>query len=83
MTHDDQEIYTQGFPRNDSRALLRVAHRDVVTAVEAGNNSWVKLRNVIIDGSRPEFGSGQGALVEWSGAATGRARGSSVPWKTS
>ena len=49
---------------------MRIAHRDVVTAVQAGNNSRVKLRNVIIDGSRPEFGIGEGGLIEWGGAAT-------------
>jgi parallel beta-helix repeat protein len=71
-THDDQEIYTQGFPRDDSRALLRVAHKDIATAVMAGNNSRVKLRNVIIDGNRPELGIATAGLIEWGGAATGQ-----------
>ena len=78
-TADDQEIFTRGFPRDESRALLRIAHRDVVTAVQAGNNSRVKLRNVIIDGSRPEFGIGEGGLIEWGGAATDQVGSGSRP----
>ncbi len=67
FVEDDQEIHTQGFPTDDSRALLRVDHEGVVTAVSSGNKSRVKLRNVIIDGNRPELGIGEGGLIEWGG----------------
>lgn len=67
FTEDDQEIHTEGFPIDDSRALLRVGHKDIVTAVSSGNKSRVKLRNVIIDGNRPELGIGEGGLIEWGG----------------
>ena len=67
FTEDDQEIHTKGFPTGSSRALLTVAHKDVVTAVNSGNRSRVKLRNVVIDGNRPELGIGEGGLIEWGG----------------
>ena len=62
FTHDDQQVYTQGFPTDDSRALLRVAHKDVATAVSAEGNDYVSLRNVIIDGNHPQFGIGEAML---------------------
>ncbi len=69
FTHEDQEIHTEGFPTDDSRALLRVADKSIATAVNSGNNARVKLRNVIIDGNRPELGIATGGLIEWGGAA--------------
>ena len=69
FTHDDQEIHTQGFPTNDSRAFLKIVDKGTVTAIQAGNNSRVKLRNVIIDGNRPELGIAEGGLIEWGGVA--------------
>ncbi len=71
FTADSQEIYTEGFPTDSTRAFLRVAHKDVVTAIEPQNWSYLKLSHVIIDGNRPEFGTGMGALIEWSSAGTG------------
>ena len=70
FTHDDQEVYTQGFPTDDSRALLKVAHKDVVTAVSSGNRTGVKLSHISINGNRPELGTGLGGLIEWGGNTT-------------
>ena len=70
FTHDDQEIYTQGLPTDDSRAFLKIVRKDVVVAISAEAKSRVKLRNVIIDGSRPEFGIGTGGLIEFGGAGS-------------
>ena len=72
LTDDNQKIYTQGFPVDDTRAFLKVAHESVIVAVDAGGRSGVELRNVIIDGSRPEYGAGLGGLIEWGGSATGQ-----------
>ncbi|MFQ5516767.1 MAG: right-handed parallel beta-helix repeat-containing protein, partial [Acidimicrobiia bacterium] len=72
LTADNQQIYTQGLPTDGTRALLRVAGDAVATAVAADAHSGVALRNVIIDGNRPQLGSGAGALVEWGGAASGQ-----------
>lgn len=72
FTDDDQAIYTQGFPIDDSRALLRVSDPGVDTAISAEAHSGVKLSHVIIDGNRPELGSGIGGLIEFGGAASGQ-----------
>ncbi len=72
FTAPDQQIYTQGQPTDGSRALLRVAHSDVTTAVMGTDRSGVKLRHVIIDGARPELGIGFGGLIELGGAAAGQ-----------
>ncbi len=70
FTASDQEIRSEGLPTDSSRALLRVDHPDVATAVDAGNNSRVKLRHVTIDGNRPELGIAEGGLIEFGGAAS-------------
>jgi hypothetical protein len=71
FTADSQSIYTEGSPTDSTRAFLRVAHSNVVTAIESRNWSHLKLSNVIIDGNRPGFGAGLGALIEWGSAGTG------------
>ncbi len=71
FTHDNQEIYTRGFPTDSTRAFLKIVHQDVATAVFAGNNSNVRLSNVIIDGNRPELGIASGALMEFGSTGTG------------
>ena len=81
FTHDNQEIYTQGFPRDDSRALLRVVGKDVGTAVSAESSDYVALRNVIIDGNRPQLGFAEGALINFGRGVEGRdAEGHVVEW---
>ena len=79
FTDDNQQIHTQGYPTDDSRALLRIVHKDVATAVSAGHRSGVTLSHVIIDGNRPELGVGAepapgvapGGLIEWGGNGPG------------
>ncbi|MFQ5858233.1 MAG: right-handed parallel beta-helix repeat-containing protein, partial [Anaerolineae bacterium] len=71
FTDDNQEIYTQGYPTDDSRALLRVVHKDVATAVSMGNRAGVKLSHVIIDGNRPQLGIASGGLIESGGNGAG------------
>jgi parallel beta-helix repeat protein len=81
FTHDNQEIYTQGFPTDDSRALLRIVGKDVATAVSAEGNDYVSLRNVIIDGNRPQLGIAQGALINFGRGVLDRdAEGHVVEW---
>ncbi len=81
FTHDNQEIYTQGFPRGDSRALLRVVGKGLATAVSAESGDYVALRNVIIDGNRPQLGFAEGALINFGRGVEGRdAEGHVVEW---
>ncbi len=81
FTHDNQEIYTQGSPRDDSRALLRVVGKGLATAVSAESSDYVVLRNVIIDGNRPQLGFAEGALINFGRGVEGRdAEGHLVEW---
>ena len=81
FTHDNQEIYTQGFPRDDSRALLRIVGKKLATAVSAESSDYVALRNVIIDGNRPQLGFAEGALINFGRGVEGRdAEGHLVEW---
>jgi len=81
FTHDNQEIYTQGFPRDDSRAFLRVVGKGMGTAVSAESSDYVALRNVIIDGNRPQLGFAEGALINFGRGVEGRdAEGHVVEW---
>ena len=81
FTHDNQQIYTQDFPRDDSRALLRVVGKGVATAVSAESSDYVTLRNVIIDGNRPQLGFAEGALINFGRGVEGRdAEGHLVEW---
>ena len=70
FTADDQAIFTRGFPTDDTRALLKVVGANAAT-VEAGNNSRVRLRNVIIDGNRPALGTAPAALIEFGSTGSG------------
>ena len=72
FTDDNQVIYTQGFPRDDSWALLRVVGKSLAVAVSAEGNDFVSLRNVIIDGNHPQLGLAEGALINFGRAVEGR-----------
>ena len=73
FTADDQEIYTEGFPTGSARAVLRVAGSDLATAVIGLDRSGVKLRNVVVDGNRPNLGYLPGeALIKMGGIASGQ-----------
>ena len=81
FTHDNQQIYTQGFPRDYSIALLRVVDIGLATAVSAESSDYVSLRNVIIDGNRPRLGFANGALINFGRGVEGRdAEGHLVEW---
>ncbi len=81
FTDDNQEIYTQGFPRDDSRALLRVVGKKLAVAVSAEGNDFVSLQNVIIDGNHPQLGLAEGALINFGRGVEGHdAEGHVVEW---
>lgn len=67
-----QEIYTEGFPKDDSRATLRIVS-SVTTAVVMRDYSDVVLSNLIIDGNRPNLGYQSGdALIYAGGNSSGQ-----------
>jgi hypothetical protein len=81
FTQDDQHVYTQGLPTDDSRALLRVVGRDIATAISAEGNDYVSIKNVIIDGNRPALGIADGALINFGRGIEDRyAYGHVVEW---
>jgi parallel beta-helix repeat protein len=73
FTGNGQKIYTEGFPTDDRRAVLRVADPSVISAVVMIDRSNVELRNVVVDGNRPSFGHVTGdALILAGGSASGQ-----------
>ena len=81
FTADSQSIYTDGFPTDSTRALLKVVGKNIATAVSAEGNDYVSLRNVIIDGNRPQLGLAEGALINFGRGIEDRdAEGHLVEW---
>lgn len=58
FTAADQELATAGYPSGDQRATLRIDSEAVATAVQGDCRrcARIALRNLIIDGARPEYG---------------------------
>ncbi len=68
-----QQIYTEGLPTDDRRAVLRVASPSITTAVDMSDRSDVVLSHVIVDGNRPNLGPMEGqALIQAGGSASGQ-----------
>jgi len=74
FSRNNQRLYTQGFPTDSSRALLRVATPEVVTAIDFLGRSNVHVSHLVIDGNRPRLGriSGGPALILAGGDASGQ-----------
>lgn len=71
FTAPDQEVSTQGYPADQSRALLLVTGSEQTTAVRGIGQSGAVLRNVQVDGNRPALGYVKGeALILMGGAGT-------------
>jgi len=70
---DGQQVFTEGYPTDDRRAVLRVASPDVSTAVVMFGSSDAVLSHVVVDGSRPLYGYVQGqALILAGGDVSGQ-----------
>jgi len=73
ISADRQQIYTEGFPTDERRAVLRIVSTEVTTAVLMRDYSDIVLSNVIIDGNRPNLGYKDGnALVYAGGYSSGQ-----------
>lgn len=66
---DGQQIYTEGLPTDDRRALLKIASASMVTAVDMSDRSDVTLKNVVVDGSRPAYGYQRGDALILAGGS--------------
>lgn len=73
FTAPDQKLYTEGHPTDDTRAVLRIVHPDVVQAVQARDYTGAEFTHVIVDGNRSELGYLEGeALVVGGGESRGQ-----------
>jgi hypothetical protein len=73
ITAPGQQIYTEGFPQDNRRAVLKIISPDVTTAVLMHSYSDVVLRSIIIDGNRGSLGYKEGeALVFAGGDSSGQ-----------
>jgi len=73
ISADSQQIYTEGLPIDERRAVLRIVSTEVTTAVLMRDYSDILLSNVIIDGNRPNLGYKDGdALIYAGGYSSGQ-----------
>jgi hypothetical protein len=70
FTTPNQRIYTQDFPTDGSRALLRIGGGGLTEAIRGIGQSGIAIQNIQIDGNRSalDYQPG-GALVEIGGAS--------------
>ena len=57
FTAEDQEISTEGYPTGSTRALIQIATgNDVSTLISGAGLSGIRIRNIQLDGNRPNAG---------------------------
>lgn len=62
-TADGQSIYTEGHPPEEDRAVLSIGTSDLTTVIKETDQADVKLKSVVVDGSRPEYGYKDGEAL--------------------
>lgn len=69
---DNQEISTQGYPTGSTRATIKIAPGNNVATLIKGRNSGIRIKNIQLDGDRPNNGLGSdgGANIEIGGGST-------------
>ncbi|KAI5474303.1 hypothetical protein MNV49_003642 [Pseudohyphozyma bogoriensis] len=76
LFYANQELSTQGYPTDDTRALLTVASSAMSVAIygSCGNCDNIVIRNIQVNGNRPGLGylSTGSALLELGGDNTGQ-----------
>lgn len=75
FTADNQEISTEGYPTDSSRATIQIMPGNAAsTIINGGGHSGIRLMNIQLDGNRPNAGyqKGGGANIEIGGKATGQ-----------
>lgn len=73
ISADGQQIYTEGFPTDDTRAMLRIVSSDLSTAVYMRDFNNAILSHVVVDGNRPNLGyKGGDALIYAGGSSSGQ-----------
>src|SRR6266849_7761938 len=65
FTAPDQRLYTQGFPTDETRALLRIGGGTLTNAIDGNHQSGIAIQNIQVDGNRTNLGYQSGtALIE-------------------
>ena len=60
-----QRLYTQDFPTDETRAVVRVVSDALTNAIDGNNQSGIAIQNIEVDGNRTELGYLAGlALIE-------------------
>lgn len=74
FTAENQELSTQGYPTDSTRATVLIAPGSSITSAIWGRwTSGVKVLNLQVDGNRPNAGLlGGDALIEMGGGAAGQ-----------
>jgi len=71
FTAANQQLYTQGLPTDETRALLRISNGALTNAIAGNNQPGIVIQNIQVDGNRGEFGHLNGtALIEIGGAGS-------------
>lgn len=72
---ENQEISTEGYPTDNTRGTIQIATgNDASTIIAGGSFNGIRIKNVQIDGNRPNAGPqlNGGANIEIGGLATGQ-----------
>lgn len=59
FTEPNQELYTEGLPTDDSRALLKIVNPKLTYAINGLESSGIQIKNIKIDGNRTGLGRQQ------------------------
>ncbi len=68
-----QKIYTEGYPEDDRRAILRIVSEYMTNAIEMRDCDYAIVSHIVIDGNRTNLGYKEGeALVAAGGNSKGQ-----------
>lgn len=71
FTAPNQQLYTEGLPTDDTRALLQISSDALTNAIAGNNQPGIAIENIQVDGNRSAFGHLNGtALIEIGGAGS-------------
>ena len=56
FVYPNKQLYTEGLPGGSTRAKIRIASSAITNAINAVDKSNIVIRNVIVDGARPQYG---------------------------
>ena len=62
-----QKIFTEDYPEDDLRAVLRIVSADVTTAILMRDFDDVVISHIVIEGNRPELGYKEGDALVYAG----------------